>query len=562
MRFCPNIAKLLAACVACCALADFEDLYGQEKYAFIVGVENYDPEFFRNLDYAEDDAIALAAQLESMEYQVSLMTSQQRNPQHKPNTPTKILRMLDGVLQGIQSDDTLVISFSGHGIQFSDDEDLEGGGKETWFVPEEGSLEDKETLLPLVEEIVSRVDDCKAERKLVLIDACRNEVLSPAGDKSSRKIDLGSVHENPQVVPKGMTVVFSCTSGQKSWETDDLKHSVFSNFVLEYLSGRLDEDFYDDKNATVGGMVDYVQRKTKQYVINNITASGQYPRVIGDNEQWPIGSVGPRVSLINSLDMQLRMIPAGKFQMGSPEDEVHRKGNEYLHEVEITRPFYLGVHEVTREQFARFVEDSGRDMSGVSFGFSESKQRVDPGDQYSFDNPGWEQDADHPATCISWQDAVAFCEWLSRKEGATYRLPTEAEWEYACRAGSSKSHSFGNESADKFCNITEDENWKGLEDIADGFEFTSPVGSFEPNEFGLCDMHGNVNEWVSDFYRKDYYQNSPPADPQGPSDGDQRILRGGSFNKTQKSTRSAERLWMGSDQRFYANGFRVVCEIK
>lgn len=550
------LTGFLAATLSCAA-------YAQQKHAFVVGVENYNPEYFKNLDFAEDDATALAAQLESMDYQVTLMTSQQRNPQHKPTTPKKILRLFDGVLQSIEKDDVLIVSFSGHGIQFKSDEELEGGGRETYFVPEEGSLDEKETLLPIVSEIVSRVDTCKAERKLILIDACRNEVLSSAADKSSNKIDLGNVHENARVVPKGMTLLFSCSSGQKSWETKELKHSVFSSFVLKYLSGKLDEEHYTDRKADVSGLVDYVRRQTNRYVIKNISSSGQYPKLIGDNEQWPIGTVGPRAAFTNSIGMQLRLIPAGKFTMGSPDDEKNRGPNETQHEVEITQPFFMAIHEVTVEQYRQFVEETDRDVTGNSYGFDEESKRIRVGDDYSFANPGWEQADDHPAVCVSWRDAEAFCRWLSIKDDRIYRLPTEAEWEYACRAGSTTTYNFvdGDTEVHASANVAAQLKWVEDTEPEDGFIFTAPVGSFKPNAFGLFDMHGNVSEWCSDFYAKDYYENSEEKDPQGPSDGSGRVLRGGSFTMNAKWARSASRSDNNSDSRYFTFGIRVVCEI-
>ena len=536
-------------------------LCAQDKYAFVVGVENYDPEYFRNLDFAEEDAIALADQLQSMAYDVTLMTSQQRNPQKKPTTPKKILRLLDGVLQGIDKNDSLVISISGHGIQFTDDEELKGGGKETYFVPEEGSLTDKDSLLPIVQEIVARMDNCKAERKLLLVDACRNEVLSPAGDKSGGKMQLDSVFENARVVPKGMTVLFSCSSGQKSWETKELRHSVFSNFVLEYLSGKLTEDLYTDRKADVSGLVDYVRRKTNQYVVRNISPDGQYPKLIGESEPWPIGKVGPKASFSNSVGMTMKLIPAGKFTMGSPVGEVKHYEDESQRPIELTIPYYMGSHEVTVKQFDEFVKNTNRDVSDNTYGFSTATNTTVAGDEFSYKNPGWDQKENHPAVCINWHDAMEYCRWLSQKEDRVYRLPTEAEWEYACRAGTKTTYSFGNQDISQFANIAEQKAWHSDNGPKDGFKFSSPVGTFKPNAFGLFDMHGNASEWCFDFWQKEYYKNSPIKDPKGPDSGKLRITKGGAFGNEAQLTRSATKIQTHPNDRFWSIGFRVVCEI-
>jgi len=133
---------------------------------------------------------------------------------------------------------------------------------------------------------------------------------------------------------------------------------------------------------------------------------------------------------------------------------------------------------------------------------------------------------------VSWSDAVEFCRKLSTQEGHTYRLPTEAEWEYACRAGSTTRFHFGDDGSqlDQYA-------WY-VSNPGDG---THPVGQLRPNAFGLYDMHGNVWEWCADRYGKDYYSKSPPEHPAGPSTGDRRLLRGGSFNHLPTNGRSANR---------------------
>ncbi|TWU07474.1 outer membrane protein assembly factor BamB family protein [Stieleria varia] len=262
-----------------------------QRIAFIVGVENYRPDYFRNLDYAEDDAIGLAEQLKGLGYDVVRMTSREQNPALKPTSPDKIIAAFDGVLKGLQAEDTLIVAFTGHGVQFKDEPALKTGGRETYFVPEDGTLDDKATLLPILKEIVARAYRCPAQRKLVLIDACRNEVTSKAGDKAPRRILLGDVHEHPRTLPKGMSVLFSCSDREKSWEHEDLSHSVFTYYVLEYLSGKASSDFYPDKNADIGGLVQYVRIKTNAFVRTKINPSGQLPQLVGDYAPWSIGRV-------------------------------------------------------------------------------------------------------------------------------------------------------------------------------------------------------------------------------------------------------------------------------
>jgi formylglycine-generating enzyme required for sulfatase activity len=175
-------------------------------------------------------------------------------------------------------------------------------------------------------------------------------------------------------------------------------------------------------------------------------------------------------------------------------------------------------------------------------------------------------------TNVTWNDAVALCKWLSDKEGKKYRLPTEAEWEYACRAGTSTRYSSGDEPQTllKVANTFDEDtqkNWQNYPDWKlyalqghDGYDFTSPVGNFAPNAFGLYDMHGNVWEWCSDFHGDDYYSKSPVDDPQGPDSGDVRVRRGGSWHTWSFYARSSFRNWNTETTRYTLVGMRLVLE--
>ncbi len=283
----------------------------------------------------------------------------------------------------------------------------------------------------------------------------------------------------------------------------------------------------------------------------------------------------PDREITNSIDMKLVSIPAGKFLMGSPKDEKERAGDEEQHEVEITKPFHMGVYTVTVGQFRQFVKDAGykteaeKDGEG-GWGYNAATKDFEKDKKYNWQNVGWDQTDDHPVVNVTWNDAVAFCDWLSKKEGKEYRLPTEAEWEYSCRAGTKTRF---------YCGDGED-SLKGVANIADaafkkkypagswavawddGYPFTAPVGKFRPNAFGLYDMHGNVWQWCGDWYDGDYYKDSPRQDPQGPQDGDAgafRVIRGGSFSDVARYCRSASRFRIEPLYRINLIGFRVVC---
>ena len=225
--------------------------------------------------------------------------------------------------------------------------------------------------------------------------------------------------------------------------------------------------------------------------------------------------------IINSVDMVLVPIPAGEFMMGSPESESGRRGNETQHEVKITQPFYLSAHEVTQQQYLEVMGNN-----------PEQYARVD----------------DKPVTNVNWHEAVAFYDKLSEQEGKDYRLPTEAEWEYACRAGTTTAYSFGNDAS-------------GLGEHAwhrgNSGQTTHPVGEKLPNAWGLYDMHGNVWEWCQDWYG-DYGKEKVVTDPTGAASGVNRVLRGGAFFNRPEFVRAADRTSSQPDNRNRNFGFRLA----
>jgi formylglycine-generating enzyme len=272
-------------------------------------------------------------------------------------------------------------------------------------------------------------------------------------------------------------------------------------------------------------------------------------------------------SFTNSLGMKMRMIPAGEFLMGSQETEKDRSENEGpQHQVRITKPFYMGDTTVTKDQFAAFMRDSGyrtdAEKAGNSWLVVGTTYKVVDG--MNWKSAGFEQAGNHPVVHVSWNDAKAFCSWLSKKEGKEYRLPTEAEWEYACRAGSTTQFSFGDDDDDlhKYGNYCDRSNTNGFtwQDKAhqDGYDRTAPVGSFKPNPWGLYDMHGNVWQWCEDLYEEDYYRKSPDADPTGPAQGNERVIRGGSWYRNPRFCRSTFRKQYLPVTRCDDFGFRVV----
>jgi formylglycine-generating enzyme required for sulfatase activity/tetratricopeptide (TPR) repeat protein len=247
---------------------------------------------------------------------------------------------------------------------------------------------------------------------------------------------------------------------------------------------------------------------------------------------------------INTLGMKFAWILPGTFLMGSPPGEEGREpyqgADEKQHGVRLTRGYYLGVYPLTRDQFSEFVKATGykteAETSGGAYGWTGKEWKLDP--KFNWRNPGFAQEENHPVVCVSWKDAVAFCDWLKEKEGQLYRLPTEAEWEYACRAGTTTPFSFGEtistDQANYDGNFTYGKGKKGKYR-----QETTPVNLFPANAWGLHDMHGNVWEWCQDWYGE--YPRSEQVDPQGPSQGSLRVIRGGCCRIVPQDCRSAIR---------------------
>ncbi len=269
--------------------------------------------------------------------------------------------------------------------------------------------------------------------------------------------------------------------------------------------------------------------------------------------------------------IRLKLIPAGEFLMGSADGDKDALGWEKpQHRVRITKPFYLGVTEVTRGQFRVFVNDMGykteaeKDGKGA-YGWNEETKRFELNPRYTWQNPGFEQTDEHPAVNVSWNDAQAFIAWLSQKEGKAFRLPTEAEWEYSCRAGTATRYFSGDdpEGLAAVANVadgTGKEKYPDWTTIAarDGYVSTAPVGRFQANAFGLYDMHGNVWEWCQDWYDAEYYKRSPVDDPPGPSEASRRVIRGGGWISEPRGCRSASRYRRVPADRDSALGVRLA----
>jgi formylglycine-generating enzyme required for sulfatase activity len=277
--------------------------------------------------------------------------------------------------------------------------------------------------------------------------------------------------------------------------------------------------------------------------VGGIAAAGGIFYVFKDQILEDKSELKPEIT--NPFGMKLVLLPAGSFEMGSPDEETGREDDEGpAATVTLSKPFYMSTTEITRNQFLRVTERS----------HSRNKAR---------------NTTTTPEDSLSWDEAVDFCKILNKKDvdhrrGWEYRLPTEAEWEYACRAGSQKPFPFG----DRFvqlkqviCKLLPDDPYADPDESRREIEQNNvlvpyPAGSTEPNAFGLYDMNGNMWEWCQDYYAP--YPAGPRSDPTGPATGDWRVLRGGAWNEESIRCRSAARRGIDPQTREKGIGFRVV----
>ena len=556
---------------------------GVKKCALLVGVDRYGKgTLLPGLgDSPRHDVEGMAEALGEIGYakdDITMMTLKAgaEDPDLLPNAEP-IRNQLNLTLAPLGPGDSVVVMLVGHGVML--DVPPPGGGKavaKSVFCPMDANLarRDLSRFLPL-DEVFEALKDCKATSKLLLADACRNEMKTAPPEARAPGIEM----PKPAPPPPSVAALFSCGEKEVSWQDSTLGggHGVFSHFVIEGLKGAADREHGNGNDeVTLDELTGYVRQNVFQFVRER-HATSQMPQlklgselglvVLRDRVVKPVVAVrantlgkdvnkvhndevsGPEFLTSSASGIKLKRIPAGTFLMGSSKDrDAHAYESEMpQHEVRISRAFYLGVTEVTQGQYS---DVTGENPSILYFPGSDF-QRTD----------------DLPVVRVKWYDAVKYCNALSTKEGLTpfyriegdhvsvpnwketsYRLPTEAEWEYACRAGPGGMgvYSFGDDAdqLDRFA-------W-----LANNSNNIHPVGQKAPNAWGLYDMHGNVSEWCWDEYAD--YKPQAALDPSGPLGASVRVLRGGGWFSTPEVARSAYRIMYAPGSQNGNLGFRVA----
>ena len=494
-------------------------------------------------------------------------------------TGAKIADKLTEILKASGESDTIFISYGGHGTLIE--------GKSYFCIYDMDPAKAKETALS-ADQLRETLQFKKIAQKILYIDSCHSGGANNNGLKqpepSSQELT------GPFEKASGIITFAGCRRSQSC--IDFQNHGVFTGQFARGLAG--DADF--DKNGIVDSdeiyrhllmevpatakMVDPKHEQTPVRIIGeDVVGVFGISKVDGKPQQLT-GKlpVRPKVGDVieNSVGMKLIYLPADIVAVGSPNNEYLRNDDEAQQSVMINASIYMGIHEVTQDQFAHVMKKNPS--------------------YYSADGSGTEAVAgmktgNLPVEQVSWDDAVEFCAKLSaspeeKKAKRAYRLPTECEWEFACRAGTMTVFATGKTLSSKQANIRGDKTYLDSED-GPTLGRTAAVGSYKPNAFGLYDMHGNVAEWCQDFYvdrrfpsfagasyleSKHYIDPDEkakmllsfayPQNPTGPSQGETRVYRGGAFVGDVAFARSAARREKAADYTYRGIGFRVVCYTK
>ena len=525
------------------------------RWAILIGVDDYAQ--LNDLQFCGADQTALREQLIAAGFpdqQIFLLHDKAEDKKYQP-FKANIEKQLALVLGLVEKGDTVIVAFSGHGVQ---------SGNTPFLCPTEAVLDDPASMVSL-DWVYEQLQDCPATLRLLLVDACRNDprLGSPRSTTPSDATkQLARSLEKPP--PEGILLLTSCSAGEISMEEKAFGHGVFMHYLLEGLQGAADAD--ENGRVSLEELSNFAGSETKLYVARNFNES-QRPKLRGDLTIDALGfelSLVPRRSMVgmrageerddNELKMKFCWCPQGTFMMGSPTGEMGRSENEDQVQVTLSRGFWMGKYEVTQQEWHQVMGTT----------IKEQKEKARFGSDRG-------QGVRHPMCFVNQDDVTEFCRLFTERERAAgrlvkdteYRLPAEAEWEYACRAGTTTTFSFGDtfgiRQANCFGSSSPESEKKtfGNHDLME-------VGSFDANRWGLCDMHGNVAERCLDTWLNSL---SGGTNPVSVSNSTEHMALGGAFGDYDFFCRSASRQdaaggWSGSYRisdasRIEPVGFRV-----
>ena len=431
------------------------------RYAFLVACSDYDEDHLKKLPFTVKEMAEFRDVLLATGVAPNNIKFLRDGAQDFRFIPTKahIEKELELLLNRVKANDTVLVVLNGHGLQFK-------GDKSGFFCPLGAEVLKRETMLPM-DAVFAQLQGCKAKRKLLIINACRNDPLSETS-QAAKKVTLVDSYEE---VPEGIAALYACQQTERSYyydpkhpKTSGRARSIFMHHLIEAWQGKY----------TAGGKVtlEEVIRHVTQKTVDDadvFRGQKQTPTVMRAYQgEWVLAKA-VKAALAKQLELELGggvklqvvRIEPGTFQMGSPANEVERGSDELQHTVEITRPYYMGVYTVTQAQYQQVM------------GQNPSKFKGD----------------ELPVETVSWHEAQEFCVKVSalagvKALGLVADLPTEAEWEYACRAGTQTVFHYGNALSSKQANFDGDSPYGGA-DKGPNLYRTAKVGTFLPNAWGL-----------------------------------------------------------------------------
>jgi len=434
--------------------------------------------------------------------------------------------------------------FSGHGVQRDGENYLIPLGAIRSIVAP-GHLKDKTMN---VNYVLSVMENAKSAVNLVFLDACRDNPFKSLF-KGNATVGLAT----PRETPSGTLIAYATKAGAQSWTGEKGDNSPFVKVlaqemakpgvpitemltkvrmgVMQATDNSQAPSYYNELNSTFCFVEPCGQssqaeadrlKKLEEEIEKLKRGSGSSSSSTTTVTESPTAGKTFRDKLKDgSLGPEVVQIPGGTFQMGSNDGESDEKP---VHTVTV-KSFAMGKYEATRGEFRKFVEATSyktdAEKGDGCYGWTGSEWKKDS--SFNWKNVGFTQDDKHPVVCVSWNDAKAYVKWLSEQTGKDYRLPTEAQWEYAARAGTTTKYWWGNEIGKNNANCDGcGSQWDNKQ--------TAPVGSFKPNPFGLYDVSGNVWEWLEDKWHDSY--NGAPVDGSAWMSGDSNfhLLRGGSWS--------------------------------
>jgi hypothetical protein len=497
-----------------------------KKIAVLIGINDYAQ--LRPLRYTKNDITAIRDQLYKIGFEKeNVFTLVCGGSEKERPTKERIMTTIQHATELAREGDILFVAMSGHGVETNDGQ--------ARFCSIETNPEDLSGTTVPISDIFGAVGDCKATFKLMLVDACRNDPFRGRASFGAKTI---AALDAP---PRGALLFQSCAKDEISLEDDEFKRGIFSHFIIEGLSGKAADK---EGQVTLLGLSDYVIEQTRRRAYN-LETRRQVPYMKGEFTNFVLAKIsiapplpvvpptpppapsptraGERMTLtIKGVDYAFRWCPPGTFTMGSPQGEHGRFGSETLHQVTLSRGFWMLETVVTQEMWESVMGSNPSGFEGIKL----------------------------PVETVSWNDCQEYITTLKAllagtpgaPAGFTFSLPTEAQWEYACRAGTTTAYHFGNTLTKPQANF--------------GGNQTKEVGSYPANAWGLYDMHGNVREWCADWYED--YPSGAVTDPVGFPSGLGRVLRGGGWNNAVESCRSAYRCHYVPSVRYYDRGFRLA----